>query len=55
MKIIRFTNPFAFIARDNFFKQYYIKGKMLQIDKKGKTLINTDKMKIIRRIFKNGK
>lgn len=50
MRIVRY-GPFSFIAQGNGWKQYYIKGKMLQIDKNGKVLIDTSKLKEIRRIM----
>lgn len=55
MRIIGFKNPFAFIVHGPNWSQYYIKGKMLQIDKNGKTLIDTTQLKEIRKVWQNVK
>ena len=55
MKITR-INPTSFIIKCNGYKQYYIKGKMLQINPDGtKVLVDTHNMQTIRKVRKNGK
>ena len=54
MKITKFS-PSAYIIKGNGFTQYYIKGKMLQVNPDGtKVLVNTHTMKTIKKVGKHG-
>lgn len=54
MKVSR-INPSTFVIRNKDFTQYYIKGKMLQINPDGsKVLVNTHTMKTIKKVGKHG-